>query len=269
MSSSATESESAGGKDSTLWEAIRDQLIEKIRSGTYGEGVPLPSISAMTVEWSVSTTTARKVLSELVAAGYAESRGTRGYFSRGPNPTPAQVTPTEPEGSVQSSPSARRGSLAVRTRRTVPAHSHIAEESVAVDVRREQAPGEVAVALRLADPSERLIVQRTLVQDDRGVPVEFRVTYMPDPAPAEPEIPRDALDLLTDYEQRAGRMYLITRHPTDTEATALAVTPTTCVFVRTNVIDGEASDSPTCYSETVWPGESIRLALNTGTQPPA
>jgi DNA-binding transcriptional regulator YhcF (GntR family) len=74
-----------------LYEIIRDQLIDDITSGrAYPAGALLPSVREITVRWTVSTTTARKVLAELVSAGYARAEGTRGHVSTG-GPS-AQVT---------------------------------------------------------------------------------------------------------------------------------------------------------------------------------
>ncbi len=75
--------------DRPLYEVIRDQLIEEIRSGRrYPAGALLPSVREMTVKWQVSTTTARHVLAELVSAGYARSEGPRGHISNGPDAAP-------------------------------------------------------------------------------------------------------------------------------------------------------------------------------------
>ena len=49
-----------------------------------------PHIREIMERWEVSTTTARKVLDELAAAGYARKEGTRGHISTGgPQPGPA------------------------------------------------------------------------------------------------------------------------------------------------------------------------------------
>jgi DNA-binding transcriptional regulator YhcF (GntR family) len=75
-----------------LYETIRDQLISDIRSGVYPAGALLPSVREITVRWTVSTTTARKVLAELVTAGYVRAEGTRGHVSSGVPPHQANLS---------------------------------------------------------------------------------------------------------------------------------------------------------------------------------
>ena len=62
--------------------SIRDQLASEITAG-YPAGALLPSIREIMERWEVSTTTARKALDELAAAGYARKEGTRGHISTG------------------------------------------------------------------------------------------------------------------------------------------------------------------------------------------
>ena len=73
-----------------MYASIRDQLASEITAGVYPAGALLPSIREIMERWEVSTTTARKVLDELAAAGYARKEGTRGAISTGgPQPGPA------------------------------------------------------------------------------------------------------------------------------------------------------------------------------------
>ena len=73
-----------------MYASIRDQLASEITAGIYPAGALLPSIREIMERWEVSTTTARKVLDELAAAGYARKEGTRGAISTGgPQPGPA------------------------------------------------------------------------------------------------------------------------------------------------------------------------------------
>src|SRR5229473_4558070 len=74
-----------------IYASIRDQLASEITAGTYPAGALLPSIREIMERWEVSTTTARKVLDELAAAGYARKEGTRGHISTG---GPAQAIPS-------------------------------------------------------------------------------------------------------------------------------------------------------------------------------
>src|SRR5690242_12983021 len=73
-----------------MYASIRDQLASEINAGVYPPGALLPSIREIMERWDVSTTTARRVLDELAASGYARKEGTRGHISTGG----AQVLPT-------------------------------------------------------------------------------------------------------------------------------------------------------------------------------
>src|SRR3569833_4640960 len=91
---------SAGAKKESLWKTVRDQLVAEIESGVYPAGALLPSVRELTAKLTVSTTTARKALAELVSNGYARSEGTRGHVSEGPTAgrteAPPRVLDAEP-----------------------------------------------------------------------------------------------------------------------------------------------------------------------------
>ena len=77
--------ETAQTTTTRMYASIRDQLVSEIAAGVYPAGALLPSIREIMERWEVSTTTARKVLDELAAAGYARKEGTRGaHLDRGP-----------------------------------------------------------------------------------------------------------------------------------------------------------------------------------------
>ena len=76
-------SETAQATTTRMYASIRDQLASEITAGVYPSGALLPSIREIMERWEVSTTTARKVLDELAAAGYARKEGTRGAISTG------------------------------------------------------------------------------------------------------------------------------------------------------------------------------------------
>src|SRR6266568_1348401 len=75
-----------------MYASIRDQLASEIKAGVYPPGALLPSIREIMQRWDVSTTTARRVLDELAASGFARKEGTRGHISTGgpqaPPPAP-------------------------------------------------------------------------------------------------------------------------------------------------------------------------------------
>jgi DNA-binding transcriptional regulator YhcF (GntR family) len=79
----------AATEDRPLYEVIRDQIIDDIGpSRPYPAGALLPSVREIMARWNVSTTTARRVLAELVSLGYARSQGPRGHISTGTGITP-------------------------------------------------------------------------------------------------------------------------------------------------------------------------------------
>src|SRR5260370_16511155 len=92
-----------------IYASIRDQLASEITAGTYPAGALLPSIREIMERWEVSTTTARKVLDELAAAGYARKEGTRGHISTGaPPPGPAPPAPDPARTAPPAAPLPRR-----------------------------------------------------------------------------------------------------------------------------------------------------------------
>src|SRR5215813_7495297 len=138
------------GAATRIYASIRDQILAEITSGVYPAGALLPSIREITQRWGVSTTTARRVLDELAAAGYARKEGTRGHISTGgPSATepstaaqrdhvPPQTTPTAPVS----------GRLTIWPTHTIAAGDTILPdertETVALDVRTETPSAEVA-----------------------------------------------------------------------------------------------------------------------------
>lgn len=252
----------ADGKDRPLYEIVRDQLIGEIRSGAYPAGALLPSVREITVKWTVSTTTARKVLAELVAAGYARSEGTRGHVSEGASPA---TSPAATVGGPATGPAA----LDVRAHQTVPPDGALSGAAAALDVRREPAAAEVAQALGLRGPDPQVVVRRSLTADDHGAPVQLRVTYtLPDIAEGTPLAAPEPIDLPwpdaiaqhTGHRVHGIESHVAARHPVDSEAAALRLDPTACVLARTDLMRAEKG-VPIAYAVSVWPGEGTRLTL--------
>jgi len=255
----------------TRYEAIRDEIAGEINSGVYPAGALLPSIREIMQRWQVSTTTARRVLDELTAGGYARKEGTRGHISTG-GPSPG----LQPSGfaPARQTPSARQavtGRLTVRPTHTIPAngsilpdaHTHIA----ALDVRAEPAPPDAALALRLPDPTQPVIVRRQLLAAADGTPVELRTDYLPaylaENTPlARPEpIPEPwaaALAQQIGGHPPLAASHITARHPTHDEAPALALPPDAAVLVREDTHHIEHGP-PLTYTRTVWPGDTTRL----------
>jgi DNA-binding GntR family transcriptional regulator len=70
----------------------------------------------------------------------------------------------------------------------------------------------------------------------------------------------DAIRQLASVQARPAESYVTARHPTDSEAAALALTPAACVLVRVELAQDEQGRSLD-YTTTVWPVEDTRLAL--------
>jgi DNA-binding transcriptional regulator YhcF (GntR family) len=103
-----------------MYASIRDQLASEITAGVYPAGALLPSIREIMERWEVSTTTARKVLDELAAAGYARKEGTRGAISTGgphPGPAPSAGEPARKAPPAAAVPGRLRRSMSVRSGR--------------------------------------------------------------------------------------------------------------------------------------------------------
>jgi GntR family transcriptional regulator len=259
----------------TRYESIRDEIAGEINTGTYPAGALLPSIREIMQRWQVSTTTARRVLDELATAGYARKEGTRGHISTGGPPTsqpPSGFTPAR-----QAPPqAAMSGRLTVRPTHTIPANGAILPDTrthiAALDVRAEPAPPDAALALRLADPAQPVIVRRRLLAAADGTPVQLRTSYMPahfaeNTALAQPEpIPEPwnvALARHIGGHPTVAMSHITARHPNYDEAPALALPPDAAVLVREDVHHNEHSLTVD-YTRTVWPGDTTRLTVPPG-----
>ncbi|GAA4126915.1 GntR family transcriptional regulator [Actinomadura keratinilytica] len=247
-----------------LYEIVRDELIDEIKSGAYPPGALLPSMREITVRWTVSTTTARKVLSELAAAGWARSQGTKGYVAAIPS-ADSQTPVTKDSGAASSGPSV--GLAAVRSPQLVPVNGSLDAVTTALDVRQEPAPAEVALALRLAEPRASVVVRRRLAVDANGSPVQLRVSYTlrevaeGTPLASSDTIDEPWLDALAGHTHKRlvlAESVISARHPNDTEAAMLALAPTACVLVRVDVVHDEAGRPVDC-TMTIWPGDTTRI----------
>jgi DNA-binding GntR family transcriptional regulator len=259
----------AGGV-TKIYESIRDQIANEIASGIYPAGALLPSIREIMQRWEVSTTTARRVLDELAAAGYARKEGTRGHISTGgsqPHTPPPSASPA-----FRPSP-ARQGRLTVRSAQTFPATGAVTDDGAhvaALDVRTELAPAEVALALRLSDPGRSVIVRRQLLADSAGTPVQLRTSYISTTlaestslaerqAISEPWV--EALASHTGRNPRLGTSHITARHPHHDEAPALDLATDAAVLVRED-IHCDDQGTPIDYTRTVWPGDTTRLVVS-------
>jgi DNA-binding GntR family transcriptional regulator len=253
-----------------MYASIRDQLASEITAGVYPAGALLPSIREIMQRWEVSTTTARRVLDELAAAGFARKEGTRGHISTG------GASPAPPVGEYARKappPIAVPGRLTVRSVHTIPASGSITPDTdgglAALDVRAERPPADAALALGVADPTRPVIVRRRLLAAPDETPVQFRVSYLPaelaERTPiAQPQaIPEAWPAALTTYLGRQVRLansHITARHPTHEEAAALALASDAAVLVREDIYQ-DRRGSPVDFTRTVWPGDATRLIV--------
>ena len=256
-----------------MYASIRDQLASEITAGVYPAGALLPSIREIMQRWEVSTTTARKVLDELAAAGFARKEGTRGHISTG---GPKAQPPAPRAGGYARKPpppTGVPGRLTVRPAHTIPAGGSIDPDAgdgiAALDVRAEQPPADAVVALRVADPSRPVIVRRRLLAAADTTPVQLRVSYLtaelaeatPIAQPqAIPEAWPIALATHLGIQVRLASSQVTARHPHPEEAAALALASDAAVLVREDIYE-DGRGTPVDYTRTTWPGDTTRLVI--------
>jgi DNA-binding GntR family transcriptional regulator len=263
--------ERAAGSKVNLWESIRDQLIDDIESGRIPAGALLPSMRELTAKLTISTTTARRALAEVVASGYARSEGTRGNVSNGPQALWADSAP-EVKTTHAAPSTVSAGTLRVRPPQAVGLSDEAGAESGSVDVRTETAPAEIALALRLPDPAAPVLVRRQLEVDRHGTPLRFQARYIaeghaegtPLAAPEPLELPwADAIAQLANVPNWKADAYVTARHPSDSEAAMLGLSPTACVLVKVELLV-DKTRNPLAYAVSVWPAEGTRLVIREG-----
>lgn len=256
-----------------IYASIRDQLASEITAGVYPSGALLPSIREIMERWEVSTTTARKVLDELAAAGFARKEGTRGHISTG-GPQAAPAPSAGDRGRKAPPPAAVPGRLTVWPVHTIPASGSIDPDPdsglTTIDVRAERPPADAAIALGITGPSRQVIVRRRLVAAPDNTPVQFRISYLPaelaEGTPiAQPQAITDAwpaaLSTYLGKQVRLASSHITARHPNQEEAAALALASDAAVLVREDIHEDQHR-APIDYTRTVWPGDTTRLVLN-------
>ena len=257
-----------------MYASIRDQLASEITAGVYPAGALLPSIREIMQRWDVSTTTARRVLDELAASGFARKEGTRGHISTG-GAQPQQAPPAAGYERSRKAPppAAVPGRLTIRPAHTIPADGSISPDAAgtpALDVRAERPPADAALALRAADPSRLVIVRRRLLSAADGTPVELRVSYLPAELAADtpiaearpiPEAWPAALAACLGRQVRLASSHVTARHPNQEEAAALALASDAAVLVREETHEDQHG-IPVDYTRTIWPGDSTRLVIS-------
>ena len=255
-----------------MYASIRDQLASEISAGVYPAGALLPSIREIMERWEVSTTTARKVLDELAAAGFVRKEGTRGHISTG-GPQAPQAPPSGEQARKSPPPAAVPGRLTVWPVHTIPASGSIDPGTdgglAALDVRAERPPADAAMALGITDSSQQVIVRRRLVAAPDDTPVQLRVSYVPaelaegTPIAQSQAIPDAWPAALTTYlgkQVRLASSQVTARHPNHEEAAALALASDAAVLVREDIYE-DRRGAPVNYTRTVWPGDTTRLVV--------
>src|SRR6266704_3448286 len=219
-------SETAQATTIRMYASIRDQLASEITAGVYPAGALLPSIREIMERWEVSTTTARKVLDELAAAGYARKESTRGAISTGgPQPGPA---PSQGEPARKAPPPA---AVPGRSRRVI------------VRRRLAAAPDNTPVQFRISYVPAELA---------EGTPIA-QSTAITDAWPA-------ALTTYLGKQVRLASSQVTARHPNHEEAAALALPSDAAVLVREDTYE-DRRGSPVDFTRTVWPGDTTRLVV--------
>lgn len=102
----------------TLYTKIKDDLLAKIKDGTYAEGDTIPTEVALAKQYDVSRPTIRQALQILVNEGYLDKRRRRGTVVTNPDHASAQPAPAPApgQGGVQSfEDEIRRSGREVRT----------------------------------------------------------------------------------------------------------------------------------------------------------
>ena len=85
FSSASSESKLPGVSLGTLYTSIKEDLLVKIKNGTYAEGDVIPSEVDLAKEYGVSRPTIRQALHILTSEGYLDRRKRRGTIVADPN----------------------------------------------------------------------------------------------------------------------------------------------------------------------------------------
>lgn len=271
-----------------VWGTLANQLLAAIAEGTYHVGSKLPSVRILAKDAQVAEGTAQRALQALVTAGVAQAAGRSGYYVTAipahpaelmppPGTTPAytqhqanqrpgyapQWTP-QPSHQAQPAPTIRPASLVPAEGQPSTALAKVASLTISA----EQAPPDIAQALRLPDPQAVVIVRRRLLTDEAGqVPTELRTSHLPtDIAEATPllspiAIPGPWPQALAQHSRRAPvtvDTYTTARRATEPEAAALRLAPPAIVLVR-DTVTSDAQGQPIDATRSVWPAEATTI----------
>ena len=82
-----------------LYRQLFDQIVERVRSGTFPTGYQLPPTRALATELGAHRNTVVRAYADLEAAGFVVSTVGRGTFVAD-GPAPAAVAPARPQSSL-------------------------------------------------------------------------------------------------------------------------------------------------------------------------
>ncbi|MGF6384029.1 DNA-binding GntR family transcriptional regulator [Paraburkholderia atlantica] len=68
----------------SLYENVRDEILRRIRNGTYARELPIPSAAALSAEFGVSPITIRRAIRDLQAAGALAAIPGKGTYVKAP-----------------------------------------------------------------------------------------------------------------------------------------------------------------------------------------
>lgn len=227
------------------WVRVANELRAAITSGHYGPGALLPSTAELCQQYEISTTTARRVLNQLVAEGLAEARRGRGHIVIRPHPRRAH--PVRRYNPSDGPPPRDLTSQLIATGPT-------------------SAPPDVAALLDL-DPGHPLYLHTTLLTDPAGTPAELCHAYaIPDADPHELRAILDAGHPWTDALRKAtGRQaayasaVVSARQATPDEAGLLGMPPTAAVVLVTDTLTYDLARRPLALLRSLLPAERTAL----------
>ncbi|MCX4663485.1 GntR family transcriptional regulator [Streptomyces uncialis] len=208
-----------------MWAQVADHLTREITAGTYRPGDLLPSEREMVASFRVSTGTVRRAVSELVAAGLAESQQGKGTR-------------------VKSTPSALPGYALERApRRRSDATLPPAIEAPAVS--RTTLTGAAGALLQAAD-HDAVVIDQMRQDPQTGARIAHR-TYVPMatvadvPNAAEPMDPDAIMDQLTaaGLQSLTVTEHVTARGPLPDERTALGMDAAGPILITYRVISSK------------------------------
>ena len=230
----------------TLYDKIREDLLSKIKDGTYPEGETIPSELELTQIYGVSRPTVRQAVQLLADEGYLEKRRRRGTVVTRPKVNQSFTM------SISSFEDAMR--LAGRLPKT----------NVLL-FRRERANASVARALSLKEGDEVYRLVRLRYADD--LPNVFVESFVPcDPYPGLDAYDFNETSLYSAMEQCGGPVMSARRRleaiKADSSAAALLDVEPGDPLLLFHTVARDADGAPVEYSVATYRGESNSFEID-------